>query len=104
MPRYKEEIGDLHADGVYETLPGNFVVGLEDVVKVVDCVREIATGVDARVEDGVELDYLSLIRVHCACFPISKCTFGARYMDFESDLRSRRGEERRGGRVGVDAL
>ena len=91
MTGYKEVIRSLHADNVDKTLPRNLIVGVEYVVKVVDCVLEITTGVDALIENGVELDHFSLVRVPYARFPVSNCTFGARFLSYETSPRSSRG-------------
>lgn len=40
-------------------------------MKIVDCVLEIATGSDALIEDCVELDHLSLVRVPYTHFGVS---------------------------------
>lgn len=60
---YKEVIRGLHTDNVHETLSGDLVVRVEDVVKIVHCVFEIAAGCDALIEDCVEFDNFALVGV-----------------------------------------
>lgn len=65
MAGYEEMVHGLHADVVHKTFPGDLVVGVEDVVEIVDCVLEIAARSDALVENGVQFDHFSLVRVRC---------------------------------------
>ena len=61
---HKEIIPGLHADVVHEALTGDLVVCMKNVVEIFDRVLEIATGRDALIEDCIELDHSSLVRVH----------------------------------------
>ena len=66
MAGYEEMIHGLHTDVVYKPFPGDLIVGVEDVVKIVDCVLDIATSSDALTENCVQFDHFSLVRVGCA--------------------------------------
>lgn len=59
-------------------------------MKVVDRVLEITPCSDALVEDCVKLDHFSLVRVHYARFIVSSWSLGARYLNYETDLKGRR--------------
>lgn len=58
-------------------------------MKIVDCVLEIATGSDALIEDCVELDHLSLVRVPYTRFGVS-IALSRQDTSFITDLQYRK--------------